>query len=324
MAAQSETTPQNEGSRGLWSPLAIFFLGTPFAALNWWRMGWKRKAVIFLGISVVVNLSLLWLRPGMPYTDFVASSELFILLPLFFSIFYQLILSFIVSRDIRVFNLSGGVTNTVNWTIVFVFIVITTAISTGMVFGFDYLASFTKYCRFPRFQDLLYVNNISDRSAFRQTLMNHFDTGCIVTWGLESESNYSAPNEEPKPSESLRYTLAGQQKGVSNSFFLLYQGVELYSQPITQAMVESRVEGWNGPKVAIEFPGNLSHAKLFRYKCFQNEGYQDCVIAFGYEHVLMWFHASQQGFADGDFEKLLMETIKNADQRIIEYEANLP
>jgi hypothetical protein len=322
MAAQIETAPQIDGSRAFWSPLVIFFLGTPFAALNWWRMGWKRKATIFLCISIVVNLFRIWLRPGAPYTDSPSSSYFLIFLPLLISILYQLLLVFVISHDIRVFNLSGEKTIAVNWTIIFVFIVITFVVSIGAVFGSDHLASSTKYCRLPRFQDLLYTNDLSNRSGLRHALMNHFDSGCSVAWGLESESSFSIQNEEPKPSDSLGYTLAGRQKGFLNSFILIHQTVELYSQPITQAMVDSQVEQRNGTNINLEIPSDLSHAKLFRYNCFQSEEYQDCIIVLAYEHVLTWFEISQQGFIDADYEQVLIETIKNVDQRIYEYETN--
>lgn len=323
MVAQTGTAPQIDGSRAFWSPLAIFFLGTPFAALNWWRMGWKRKAITFLGISVVVNLFRIWLRPGVPYIDSVVSSYFLIFLPLLISVLYQLFLAFVISHDIRVFNLSSEKTSAVNWTIIFAFILITSAVSIGGVFGSDYLANSTKYCRFPRFQDLLYANDLSNRSGLRHALMNHYDSGCSVSWGLESESSLLIQNEEPKPSDSLLYTLAGQQKGISNSFIVIHQVVELYSQPITQAMVDSQVEQRNGTELNLEIPPDLSHAKLFSYNCFQNKEYQDCIIVLGYEHVLTWFEVSQQGFVDGDYERVLIETIKNVDQRIYEFETSM-
>jgi hypothetical protein len=322
MVAQTEAAPQSDGSRAFWSPLVIFFLGTPFAALNWWRMGWKRKAIIFLCISIVVNLFRIWLRPGAPYTDSPSSSYFLIFLPLLISILYQLLLAFVISHDIRVFNLSGEKTNAANWTIIVAFIFIISAVSVGGVLGSDYLANSTKYCRFPRFQDFLYANDISNRSGLRQMLMNHYDSGCLISWKLESESSFSVQNEVPKPSDSLGYTLAGRQKGFSNSFILIHQTVELYSQPITQAMVDSQVEQRNGTNINLEIPSDLSHAKLFRYNCFQSEEYQDCIIVLGYEHVLTWFEISQQGFIDGDYEQVLIETIKNVDQRIYEYETN--
>lgn len=322
MAAQTETAPQVDGSRGLWSPLAIFFLGISFAALNWWRMGWKRKAIIFLGISVVVDLTQIWLRPGFPYSELVVSNNFPFFLSLLISILFQSLLAFVASRDIRAFNLSGEQTNAVSWTIIFAFIFIIFAVNFGIVFSSDYIASSTKYCRFPRFQDLLYANDVNNRSGFRRTTVNHFDSGCLVTWGFESEYDIPAQNEEPKPSVSLAHTLAGRQDGNSNSFIMMHQVTSLYSQLITQAMIDSRVGQMNGTKVMIEIPSNLVHAELFHYDCFQYEEFQDCIIVLGYEHVITWFKASQRGFSDSEFEQVLIETIKNVDQRIYEYETN--
>lgn len=322
MVEKVESTPQTDGSRGLWSPLAIFFLGTNFAALNWWRMGWKHKAIAFLGVFVIVGLFLTWVRIGPPYTDSTTLSGFLLFLPFVIFILYRLLLAFVVSRDIQTFNLSGEKTNAVNWTIVFAFALTTFAVSAGIVFGSDYLAGSTKYCRFPRLQDLLYANDVNNRSGLRQMLMNRFDSECSVAWGLENDSIWYRRNEEPKSSDSLLYVLAGRQTGVSTSFIAAHQVVELYSQPITQAMVDSRVEH-SGVKIAVELPSNLSHAKLFRYNCFQDEEYQTCIIALGYERILIWFEASQSGFTDSAFEQALIEIIRNVDQRVSDYEASL-
>jgi hypothetical protein len=321
----AQTAPRNkiDGSRGFWPPLAIFFLGTPFAALNWWRMGWKRKAITFLCIFIVVNLFRVWFRPQVPYPDSESLSYFLIFLPSLISVLHNLLLAFVISYDIQVFNLSGGKTNSVNWTIVFTFLFIASTVGISGVFASDYLANSTKYCRFPRFQDLLYANGVSKRSGLRGTLMNRYDSGCLISWNLESERSFLVQNEEPGLDDSLRYTLVGRQKGTSSSFIVIHQLVELYSQPITLAMVDSQVKKRNGTEINLEIPSDLSHAKLFRYHCFQSDEYQDCIIVLGYEHVLTWFEVSQEGFVDDGYEHVLIETIKNVDQRIYEYEANI-
>ncbi len=327
MVAQTETAPQIEGSRAFWSPLAVFFLGTPFAALDWWRMGWKHKAIIFLCVSIAINLFGIWLRPGAPYTDAdsASSSYFLILLPLLISVLFQLLLALVIYHDIRAFNLSGEKTNAVNWTIIFVFIFVTSAVSIGMVFASDYLANSTKYCRFPRFQDLVYANEVSNRSGARKALANRYDSGCMVSWGLESEWRLPAVQDtEPKSSDSLLYTLAGRQKGNLNSFILIQQDVTVYSQPITQAMVDSQVEKGSGENLSIEIPLEFSHTNLYRYNCSQKGEYQVCVAALGYKHVLVWFEISQQGISANEFKSILAETIRNVDQRIYEYESNTP
>jgi hypothetical protein len=325
MISNSESAQQMDGNKAFWSPLLIFFfLGTPFAALNWWRMGWKRKAIIFLCISVVVGLLETWLRQGRPYTDTVWANSILIILPFFVSIIYHLALAFIMFYDIRTFSLSGMASNTVNWTIVFPFILSTALISTGILFGSDYLAKTTKYCHFPRFQDLLYDHEIGSRSELRIALMNRYDTGCNIAWGMESEDSFPIQNQMPKPTNSIYYMLTGRQNGISTSFITMDQIVELYPNPITQAMIDSQVEKIDGVKLSLEIPFDSIHANLFRSNCFQGEVNKYCIITLGYKHVLTWFKVAQIGISDSDFEKVIAETIDNVDQRIYEYETTTP
>jgi hypothetical protein len=299
----------------------VFFLGTPFAALNWLRMGMKHKAVMFFCVSVIISIFQIWLRHGTPYTKTV--NTLLIFLPLLVSVAYRLVLALIMFYDIRVFRLSGMKPNPVNWTIIFPFILSATIVSLGIVAGSDYLAKTTKYCRFPRFQDLSYDNELNARSGLRVTLMNHYDSKCSVSWAMESESNFLVPNQTPMPADSILYQLVGRQKGISRSFIMIYQKVEIYPEPITQAMVDALVENGHDINLPFEIPIDLHHAELLRYTCFQSKEHKNCIIALSYEHVLTWFKVSQQGISDNDFKQILTETIESIDQRIYDYEINV-
>lgn len=324
MVAHSEDTQQIDGNRAFWSPLFVFLLGTPVAALNWWRMGWKRKAIIFLGISVVISLLQVWLRHRTPYTDTNISrtGTFHIILPILIAFAYNLIIVLISFYDIRAFRRSSLESKAVNWTIIFLFIFAIGFVSFGIVWSSDYLAQTTKYCHFPRFQDLRYDNEINARSGLRTTLLNHYDSGCNIRWILESESTFSLQNQKPTPVHSIAYVLIGRQRGISKSFLSINQVVELYSESITQAMVDSRVEHRNDENLSLEIPVDSTHASLTDYICFQNETYKNCVIVLGYEHVLTRFEISWRGISDIEFELILAETIEAIDQRIYDYKIN--
>ncbi len=325
MVAHSEDSQQIDGSKAFWSPIFVFLLGTPVAALNWWRMGWRRKAIAFLCVSIILSLLQIWLRHGTPYTDKATArtSTFLLFLPFLVVVAYNLILTFIMVYDIRAFRRSSMEAKAVNWIIIFLFILSTALVSFSIVLSADYFAKTTRYCHFPRFQDFRYDNEINARSELRTALMHHYDSGCNVSWGLESESEstFFAQNQIPTPVNSILYTLVGRQRGVSKSFIAIYQTVELYSEPITQAMVDSQVEKRNDGNLSFEISIDPNHASLSGYTCFQSQ-YKNCIIALGYEHVLTWFKVSQQGISDSEFEQIITETIRAIDQRIYNYEIN--
>lgn len=325
MVAYSEDVQQTDGSRAFWSPLFVLLLGTPVAALNWWRMGWKRKAITFLCVSIVIALLQVWLRHGTPYTDKDTSgmSIFLIFLPLLVALAYNLIVALIVFYDMQAFHHSGMTPRAVNWTIIFAFVLSTTLISFAIVSSLDYFAKTTRYCHFPRFQDLRYDIEIDARSELRTTLINHYDSGCNVWWGMESESTFLMQNQVPRPVNSILYTLVGRQRGNSTSFISMHQVVELYTEPITQATVDSQVEHKDDGNLSLEIPKDANHSSLTGYTCFQTEEYKNCIITLGYEHVLTRFEISQQGISDSEFKRILSEIIQATDQRIYEYEVSI-
>ena len=121
---QAEMLQQSPPDSSFWSPWSVFFLGVYYAALNWWRMGNKRKAIIFLSIAVFLGLLREWANISnyITHTDFEIARISLVVITLI-SVIFHLLLTELTKRDIAKFHRSGKIPIPAHWTIIFKFFI---------------------------------------------------------------------------------------------------------------------------------------------------------------------------------------------------------
>lgn len=321
MTSSPETTEKIDQNKAFWSAWLVFLLGAPVAALNWWRMGKKNKGFTFLGVSIVIDLLVLWLQAPLSDFDLAGTTDFLIVFPFFVVALFQLILAFLIRRDVKTFTLSGAKPLKVHWSMIFPFLLSTVLLSLGIMYGADAMAQNTKYCQFPRFQDLLYDNMLANRSGLQSTLINHYDWGCNIALDGESKSTAQISTRTPSPSNTVSASLVGHQKSISDSSILIAQTIEQYQEPVTQAMVETAVNEMSHSGSAFEIKLDNIKAEFFNYRCGQgNHQYKYCLIGLGYTHSLTLVQVAQDEYHNIEFERLLAAIIQKVDQRMVEYD----
>jgi predicted membrane protein len=323
MISNSDNIEEIKSDRRFWSPVAIFFLGVPFAALNWWRMGWKRKAIVFLCISIAVRTLNLWLQPSefLRYTDVISQTQ-FYFFQLLLQIIFNLILSIIMFYDIQTFNAEKEKSHAVNWKVIFLFALPLALITIGIEFTADYFYKDSKYCHFPRLQDLLYENITLNQQGAKNMLTNYYalNSGCVF-WGIESYNN-SLVASQNEISDSASYIFFGRLKNNQNSSIELRQQVEIHQNTVSQTLVDSLVSNRQSFPLIFEIKIEAPHANYVKYKCWLSGPDKDCHVVLGYNNVISWLQITQSGLSDKEFETILSGIISDIDKRIYQHEIN--
>ncbi len=323
MTSNLDNTEEIKGDRNFWSPWVIFFFGIPFASLNWWRMGRKRKAIIFLCVSIVVEIFTSWLRQNHFYlirTNLVPVKNEFYTLQFLVEVAFNLILSVIMAYDIRAFNKSEANSNAVNWKFIFLIILSSALVEVGLMASVDHFYRDTRYCRFPRLQDLLYDEVIYNTASLKSISVNRYDLKCGFA-GFEYYESDLPGNAGDKITDSASYLFAGPAIDNSNSFLLLKQKIEIHEDQIPQSLVDSLVDGWQNSDENFEIKLETRYADHFRYSCQKID--RVCYIVLGYKNILSSLFVSPDGWSDSQFERMLQVLVSNIDERMYEYEINI-
>jgi hypothetical protein len=172
----------------LWSPFSIFILGTIFAALNWWRMGKIRKAIIFIGLTIISELITYWLitdKYRIQLEIVEKYSLIFLAIPIIWYLLFRALIAEIMANDINNFLNTTQKTNPVNWKIVLIFELCIICFYTFGMMGMNSIFSDTKYCRIPKLIDLIYNFQLYNSTVLEKEVINHYDINCKYYWVIE-------------------------------------------------------------------------------------------------------------------------------------------
>lgn len=151
-------TLQDNKKDSFWSPLAVFLFGTLVAVLNWWQMGNKRKAIVFVCVTICMMFFLKWIKPapldwqyygrGVVYSLYFAR----ILIGLVFAYFIMKI----NWRDIEDFISAGKPVNRIGPGLVLAIWIGMALTWASLNAGAEHMGKLTSYCHFPRLLDVVY------------------------------------------------------------------------------------------------------------------------------------------------------------------------
>jgi len=310
----TETTVQEQNdSTSFWSPWAVFFLGIPFAALNWWRMRKKGKAIFFLFMSFFVFLLTSWAdyRGGITPTDHAVSSEIGLARLLITGAFSGL-LAIIISIDIQRFKKEEKTPVSVKWQILFVFWAILALANIGSWMALDYGARNMGECRFPRLQDVVYQNEFEQRTGLATLVLGRNDFNCDWIWDIE--------RGESDSDKSYHMVLVGDLKNNKDSSLWVFERVHYYEKVTTDIfseIVHSDTQS-DGSEyfVKVEDP----NAQYSNVVCAKFEKFTVCNLAFGYQNLISELNLTFHGLSDEEINELIQLIVSTNSQRIHVYE----
>jgi hypothetical protein len=321
-------TAENDPNSSFWPAWSIFFLGVIFAALNWWRMGNRRKATIFLGIFFGISIINEWLSLH-SLTDGIDPDTLNQLtaLRLFLNIGAGLALAVLMAKEIKQFQQSGRPPVPTGWTIVFrffaIFLLVGLGIDTLLYFGPKY----SGHCAFPRLTDYIYQNKIAGRSGIEKILLHRNDFQCKVDWRSEWKSTYDYQEDQYN---LTHYVLVGRayfwDGQLEASTILIDQNISLYRRPLSDKDYRQF-----GPKTG-SYPIDALNAKddvvIAGQNCQKQETFHSneirriCIVAFSAGNILVEI-VMDAGDNLPNYDVLLQMAVDAAKTRLIQYNQSL-
>lgn len=301
------------GDLSFWSPWVVFFLGIPFAALNWWRMRKKGKAIFFLILSLLVFLLISW-------TDFerITPTDEAIATPinlarLFLVIAYSGVLAILMQMEIRQFRESGISSVSVKWPAIFIFWVILLVAGEGIWAALDTGARESGNCRFPRLQDLIYQKELGQRSGLASLVMGRNDFGCGWDWFKEIR--------EPISANRYGLFLMGYLNDTDSSL-LVFENVYQYEKVTAEIFSEFVQKSvlLDGSEYLPQVDDRTARYSKIACSNSSGGGYIECKIILGYQKVVTDFNLTFLDMSDEQINELIQSLVSTNSQIVQVYE----
>ena len=314
----TETPVQEQkGDTSFWSPWAVFFLGIFFAALNWWRMGKKGKAILFLVLSYLVNMFASWTEfvGGITPTDHAISFEVS-LARLILYLAFAGVLAIIMASDIKRFQKEEKSSVSVKWQMIFVFWAFLVVAYFGTWKVLDYGAKSVGECNFPRLQDVIYQNELEQRTGLATLVLGRKDFSCDWVWDIESVE-YLGEN-------GYRLLLVGDMKENNDASLSVYEQLFHYQEYTADEFIEKAKPRYKYG--GVDYVVNIEdpNARYSNVECFRSDNRTFCNLAFGYKKVISKIELTFSDLADEQINELIRKIVSTNSTRIHEYEAGLP
>lgn len=311
------TVPEQKGDTSFWPPWAVFLLGILFAALNWWRMDKKAKAIFFLALSFLLSVFVVWTEfdGGITETDHAIAREL-ILGRFFLALGVAGLLAVIMSIDIKRFKQNGQTSYSVKWQIIFVFSAILIVARFCTWATLDYVARNAGECRFPRLQDVVYQKEFEQRTGLATLVLGRNDFGCEWEWDMERH-DWLISNKKYDAHLTAWYDRN------KRSYFHVFETVTVLDEATTDEFLDianqySKLSGSNFP-VTISDPFAVNSY----VDCSQSGKFTSCRITLGYQKIVSQFDMTFVGLSDQQMQNLISSMVSVSSTRIHEYEAGL-
>lgn len=247
-----ETVPKPKPSASFWSPWWILLFGVYAAALNWWRMGKRRKAIIFLAIYAFWLELRAWSRIdwAMP-TDIALTKVMLVILTLALVGFHCL-LAELIRRDIRNFKQQGRIPVSTHWTVMFRFFIALVVPLVVLEYGLYILPKDYGYCSFPRFQELVYQDKAANRLGPEKIFLTHNDFGCGWYWWNESTET----GKTAGVTQTYVYELNGTYYDSMNpkAFMHMWEYVYVFDRPVTKEQFAAFLARSTWPPLFNDWP----------------------------------------------------------------------
>ena len=307
------TTAEQRGDLSFWSPWVIFFLGSPFAALNWWRMRKRGKAIFFLFFNLLIVLLTSWTqyRGGITPTDHAIADKL-IFARLLIGIAFSGILAIIMFFDIQRFKKDGKTSESVKWQAVIIFWLILVVASTGTWVSLDYGAREMGQCRFPRLQDVIYQKEFEQRTGLATLVLGRKDFSCDWTWDIEIA--------EPIAPNGYHLLLVNETDNMDDPRFYVSERIFQYEEvtPDEFSKIVQDTTRSNYPEYSVMTKD--PNAKYSNIHCTRSDKYTSCNFIFGYQKIISKFDLDFSGLSDKQINELLQLVVSTNSQRIHAYE----
>ena len=301
-----------------WSPLAVFLLGTPAAALNWWQMGNKRKAIVFVCVTICMMFFLKWIKPSQLDWQYYGKGVVYSLY--FARVLIGLVFSFVVMkinwRDVEEFIGAGKPVTRVGSSLVLAIWLGLALIWIPINLGAEYMGRFTSYCHFPRLLDIVYRYQVSQRTDLDSILMRRSDFSCDLIWMHETYEDSSSLSEN----EMIQsYRLSGVYG--ENDSFRVYQDVFFYEQPVGQKEFDEAIS-WNAnaedADLGIVLPTNQPKPDFMKIYCSHNSVTKECSVYIAHGRTLV--HLRFLGDNAPGFDEYIVSPVLLISQRILQFE----
>ncbi len=306
-------TVEQKGSSSFWPPWVVFLLGTPFAFLNWWRMKKRGKAVFFLVANIFANLLISWTKykGGITPTDHALSTQT-IFFRLLINTAFAGLLALMMSADIRRFKKEGQASASVKWQIIFAFWAILIIANFGVWAVLDYGAKEAGFCRFPRFQDVIYQKELEQRTGLATLVLGRNDFNCDWIWDIEAV--------KPFRENGYYLYLVGDLNNKQKSSFWVSELIFEYDKVTTENFSEivRRFTGLEGSEylVKVEDP----NARYSKIECARYSDFTMCNLILGYQNVISRLELTFSGLSDEQINELIHSVISTNSKRIQAYE----
>ncbi len=286
-----------------WSPLAVFLLGTPADALNWWQIGNKRKAIVFVCVTICMMFFLKWIKPSQLDWQYYGKGVVYSLY--FARVLIGLVFSFVVMKinwwDIEDFISAGKLVNRIGSGLVLAIWIGMALIWTSLNAGAEYMGKFTSYCHFPRLLDVVYRYQVSQRTGLDSILMRRSDLSCDLIWRSETY-------EDP-------FNLS------ENDSFRVYQDVFFYEQPVGQKEFDEAIS-WSAnaedADLGIVLPTNQPKPDFMKIYCSHNSVTKKCSVYLAHGRTLV--HLRFLGDNAPGFDEYIASPVLLISQRILQFE----
>lgn len=321
---QQDTASQKPKSdSSFWSPWAVLFLGVWFGALNWWRMGNKRKAIAFLVAAGSLSLLDRWFD--------VRNAELYlfqlsvIVLGLKAGIFlaFAALVADVVRVDIREFRWSGKKPVPTHWSIMIVFFIIATVLPAILNYSLYSLPAIQGRCPFPRFQNVAYYFHIRNRVGIEKLFLNSIDFGC--GWYWFGENTFTFPHDRTDVIQSRSYDLNGVYASVTEpkSSIRIMETVYQLDHPVTkelftQFLADART-GYSAESdwLAMDISEYDLQNLLSEARCRKLYDEKNCMIYLADQSLIVRLVATWQG--DVKLNDYVKQATEKTAQRLLQY-----
>lgn len=229
---QDITQQKPNSNSSLWSPWAVLFLGVWFGALNWWRMGNKRKAMAFLLTAALINLFNEWIAQRNYFPADLQLWMVVLIVQIVVGVAFWVLLVDFVRINMREFQFSGKQPVPTHWTIIFKFLLITTVLPITINYTLYYLPAIYGYCGFPRLQKIVYQVQVINRAGLEKVFLSRNDFGCDWYWTIED----SHIEEITETTQTSFYHLVGYYRSVTHrdSSMFMTEMVYKLAEPVTK------------------------------------------------------------------------------------------
>ncbi len=313
MKFMAEEIVEKKENSPFWSPWTSLLVGTLFAYLNWWRMNKKKKAIYFLFINIFIN----WITSWVNFKGGTTSADYKLSIPIFFTSFiititFIGILALITSSDIRLFEKEAQEPASVKWQIIFVFWAILISSNLGIWAGLDYIARDTGLCHFPRFRDVMYQQEITQRTGLATLVLRQTDFSCDWVWDIESL--------EPTTPNGIWLHLINETNSMDEPMLTASERIYQYKK-VTQdefSKITNKASKLNYSEYPVEIKD--PNAQFSNIHCAKSNKFTFCNLYFGYQTIITGTELTFSGFTDEQINTLIRLIVSTNSQRIQAYE----